>query len=342
MALVDDRWQCGRSDQPHYAVAGNCFAAHPEAYGAVTQTSSGTPGPTDACLKVLKLIGMSPDTAPVAQIEKFIRCNGALGVIKAANAVARRRRNDRGVIRDPWAYCIQAFNGNVARSSVLHPLLYVLENALRSRVDTILAVERGREWYRDVESYLDPQSASRFRKGDDYAQVQDRSGAGEPPYPMLVFRSGMIFVQRIPFAGLQRIIEHNYASGTLTSMFLPPADEPRLTRPSSKRASSEFGMLAMTSLTTERSRRRTFQPRTSALEDFSITSSSTLIERCGESIRLRRASSAQCRGQLHREPCASPLIPERGGPGRFRSHARTVTGVSRCRSATRSDNTCSS
>lgn len=228
MALVDDRWQCGRSDQPHYAVAGNCFAAHPEAYGAVTQTSSGTPGPTDACLKVLKLIGMSPDTAPVAQIEKFIRCNGALGVIKAANAVARRRRNDPGVIRDPWAYCIQAFNGNVARSSVLHPLLYVLENALRSRVDTILAVERGREWYRDVESYLDPQSASRFRKGDDYAQVQDRSGAGEPPYPMLVFRSGMIFVQRIPFAGLQRIIEHNYASGTLTSMFLPPADEPRL------------------------------------------------------------------------------------------------------------------
>lgn len=228
VALVEDRWQCGRRGQPHYAVAGNHFAARPEPYGTMTYTSSGTSEPTDPCRKVLKLLGMSAEAAPVAQIEKFMRCNGALGVIKAANAVARRRRSDPDAIKDPWAYCIQVFNGNVARSSLLHPMLYVLENALRSRVDAILTLERGRDWYRDVDSYLDSEAAGRFRKGEEYAQVQDRSDSSEPPYQILAFRSGMVFVQRIPFAGLQRIIEHNYASGPLADMFLPPAGDVKL------------------------------------------------------------------------------------------------------------------
>lgn len=184
--------------------------------------------PTDTCLKVLTLLGLPAEQAPVAQIEKFIRCNGALGVIKAANAVARRRRADPDVVKDPWAYCIQAFNGNVARSSVLHPVLYVLENALRSRVDAILTIKGGRHWYRDVETYLDAEAAGRFRKGDDYASVQDRSNDAELPYEMLTFRFGLLFVQRIPFAGLQRIIEHNYASGLLVRMFEPPTGEARL------------------------------------------------------------------------------------------------------------------
>lgn len=191
---------------------------------------------TDACLRVLKLLGLPVGHAPVDQVEKFIRCNGALGVIRAANAVARRRRADPDVVKDPWAYCIQVFNGNVARSSVLHPALFVLENALRSRVDTTLTMEIGRYWYRDVETYLDAEAAGRFRKGDDYAQIQLRADDVEPPYDMLTFRSGIVFVQRIPFAGLQRIIEHNYARGPLAQMFEPPAGEARLD-PASVKAS---------------------------------------------------------------------------------------------------------
>lgn len=229
MALGVNRWQCGRRlRQPHYAVAGNLFAAQWKSYGTVTPNVKGALLPSDTCLKVLKLLGLSAEQAPVAEIEKFIRCNGALGVIKAANAVARRRGADPDAVKDPWAYCIQVFNGNVARSSVLHPVLYVLENALRSRVDAILTIENGRRWYRDVETYLDDESARRFRKGDDYASVQDRSKDAEPPYEMLTFRFGLLFVQRIPFAGLQRIIEHNYASGPLVRMFVPPTGEARL------------------------------------------------------------------------------------------------------------------
>lgn len=162
------------------------------------------------------------------QVEKFIRCNGALGVIKAANSVARRRAQLGEALRDPWAYCVRVYNGNVARSAALHPLLYVLENALRSRVTAVMSIELGPEWYRDPGAFLDPESAGRMTKGDDYAQVQERHPETSPPYPIQKFRSGVTFVERIPFAGLQRIIEHNYANGHLWAMFTSEAGAPRL------------------------------------------------------------------------------------------------------------------
>lgn len=161
-------------------------------------------------------------------MEKFIRCNGAAGVIKAANAVARRRAQSGDVVRDPWAYCIRVYNGNVARSAALHPLLYVLENALRSRVTAVMTAELGPAWYRDPHAYLDSESAGRLLKGDDYSQVQERKPGAEAPYPVIKFRSGITFVERIPFAGLQRIIEHNYGSGCLRNLFTSGAGEDRL------------------------------------------------------------------------------------------------------------------
>jgi len=71
-------------------------------------------------------------------------------------------------------------------------------------------------------------SAGRLTKGDDYSQIQDRSPETTAPYPILKFKSGITFVERIPFAGLQRIIEHNYGSGNLRALFTSEADTARL------------------------------------------------------------------------------------------------------------------
>jgi hypothetical protein len=177
------------------------------------------------CAQVLKLLGLKDDPQVVAQIEKFIRCNGATGVVKAANAVARRRSSDPGEIKDPWAYCINAYNGSVARSAVLHPFLYVLENALRARVDSLMTAEQGRDWYLLPGTYLDPDSAGRFTKGDDFQAVQDRTGGGDGPYPIQRFRYGSTFLERTSFSGLQRIVEHNYASGPLSELLRGPEGE---------------------------------------------------------------------------------------------------------------------
>jgi hypothetical protein len=90
-----------------------------------------------------------------------------------------------------------------------------------------MSTELGSEWYRDPGSFLDKESANRMTKGDDYAQVQDR-GSGTPPYPILRFRLGITFMERIPFSGLQRVIEWNYASGALRDLFVPPHGGMRL------------------------------------------------------------------------------------------------------------------
>lgn len=178
--------------------------------------------------KVIRLLGVTPDDRLLQQIEKFIRCNGQLGVVKAANAVAQRRKSDPDVLRDPWAYCIRVFNASAARSVVLHQMLYLLENSLRSRVDGLMATTTGPGWYQDVHSYLPRDIAPVFLSDDQFQAIQERSTATEPPYPIKKFKQGLTFTEQIPLWGLNAIITHNYAAGHLYELFVPPAGEQRL------------------------------------------------------------------------------------------------------------------
>lgn len=185
--------------------------------------------PRDVADQVIKLIGGDPaDAALKLQIDKFIRCNGALGVIRAANTVASRRKTAAASVEHPWAYCIQVFNGNAARSVVLHQLIYLLENSLRSRVDRLMASAAGDEWYRDVHRYLPREIAPVFLSDQQFQDVQDRQPSNDPPYPILRFKLGITFTERIPFWGLQAIITENYAKGNLYELFTAATPSDRL------------------------------------------------------------------------------------------------------------------
>ena len=170
----------------------------------------------------------SSDEDLARQIEKFIRCNGQLGVIKAANVVARRRRNESVPLRDPWAYCIRVFNASAARSIVLHQLMYLLENSLRSRVDVLMSEADGPDWYRDLASYLPREIAPVFQTDLQFEAVQERAGGTPPPFAIRRFKQGVTYTERIPFWGLIAIITHNYAKGPLYELFVPPAAGQRL------------------------------------------------------------------------------------------------------------------
>ena len=185
--------------------------------------------PQDIANQVVILLGAdATDEALIRQIGKFIKCNGALGVMKAANIVAARRKTTAEPVVNPWAYCIQVFNGNAARSVVLHQSIYLLENSLRSRIDYLMTSSGGEEWYRDVHTYLTRDIAPVFLSDQQFQDVQDRSGSDDPPYPIQRFKVGSTFCERIPFWGLQAIVTHNYAKGPLYDLFTCPRPSERL------------------------------------------------------------------------------------------------------------------
>lgn len=163
---------------------------------------------TQAGDKVLAYLGLRDNAQIAAQVEKFIRCNGALGALDAAHETASILKSGSQTIHDPWAYCIGVHNGNVARAATLFPLLHLLENSLRARVDFFMAQSLGSAWYQNPNSYLKPSDANVVRSDSATKGVQDRSG-GVSPYPIMAFATGTDFLVQVPFWVLEAIINNN-------------------------------------------------------------------------------------------------------------------------------------
>lgn len=110
---------------------------------------------------VLTTLGLpTGNPAPRHQVETFITCNGYQGVLRAATYTARRATQEQ--IRDPWAYTIDVYNGNLARLSYLYLLVHWIESGLRSQLDLYYAGAGGATWHRVPERYLPRDSVTQF------------------------------------------------------------------------------------------------------------------------------------------------------------------------------------
>lgn len=158
-------------------------------------------------VRVSSLIRLSP--AETLKVEKFIRCNGAAGVESAARETAAITARD-GPRVDPWAYCIGVHNGNLARAATLFPLLHLLENSLRARIDFYLSQSlAGAAWYRSPSGYLSPSSAGNLVRYESCSGVQDRTASAQGPWPIKPFPSGTEFLEHVPFWVIVDIVNHN-------------------------------------------------------------------------------------------------------------------------------------
>lgn len=156
--------------------------------------------------QIADLIGLARDEIAVGRIDKFVRCNGDAGLIDAARETRSQLDQRPGAVADAWHYTISVYNGNAARAAALYPLLFLLENGIRVRVDSLLADQHGPAWFATPERYATRSLADALRSGDRFRAVQERIGDARG---IRRFASGAEFCQALPFSGLRDLVLDN-------------------------------------------------------------------------------------------------------------------------------------
>lgn len=158
--------------------------------------------------EILSLLQIE-DQAGIKRVQKFVRTNGAQGLLAAARetSVAMQGKQDTlGAIVDPWGYCLGVVNHDAARAVALHPYLALFENALRVRVDRHLSTSRSTSWHVTPERHLPDWIVRGWTTKDVYRNLQVRSdGADGGPYELKRFASGLDLVTELSLSGLAAI-----------------------------------------------------------------------------------------------------------------------------------------
>jgi hypothetical protein len=158
------------------------------------------------------------DRGAAERIERFLRTNDRVAVLRAANVVAHDRTQLRGRrLRHPWLKCVRVYNQTAAQASLLYPLLHLLEVSLRTREDWWLTATLGRRWWeQEPRAYLDEGSASHLRR-----HMLDEKLATEHDGRLLVRKqtSGIGFLAQLPMWVVQRVIMKALREGGYRSLF---------------------------------------------------------------------------------------------------------------------------
>lgn len=190
--------------------------------------------PRDSAIVILRTLGYQrPDADPglLARVEKFVACNGAEGVRRAAEGIQARVAS--GKVADPWGYTVEAYNRSLAQLSHLYSLVNLVESGLRSRVDIGYTRAVGPHWHRTPHLYLPsqpPYVVINFVADGGQPRIRwAPAGPGRQPTQIEDLGSGAAFLQELTFGWLNQLVLHGYtARGALHDILLT-ADGQRIT-----------------------------------------------------------------------------------------------------------------